>query len=153
MDMEYEQLSDYAVVYADNVILQLGSNNAKLIFYQIVTKVNEAGNDIEKNRICKRLKFEVRIPRHALEKLSTIAFGLIQAQKIALESTKGRNEANVTRAWYEVDKIIGSATYDTENYALNPDDFIKLQEASSNLAARMMSNQKPSDDSNDTREQ
>jgi hypothetical protein len=115
----------------------LGTNNAKLIFYQEVTKVNEAGTDIEKSKKCKRLKFEIRIPRRALQKLSSIALGLIQAEKYALDSTQGRQEQEVTRAWYEVDKIIGSTTYDTENYALSAEDLSKLLEASNNLAMRI----------------
>lgn len=31
-DVKYEQLPDYAVTYADNIIFQLGRYNSRLIF-------------------------------------------------------------------------------------------------------------------------
>lgn len=63
-DIEYEQSDDYEVVYADNVILKMGNENSKLIFYQEVTKLNQNNGGIEKNKKYKQLKFEIRIPTY-----------------------------------------------------------------------------------------
>jgi hypothetical protein len=144
-EVEYEQPPDYTVTYADNVILQLGENNPKLIFYQEITKVNDSNNDIEKNKRCKRLKFEVRIPRSTLEKLSTIAFALLYAEKTTLKSTEGKDDAKVTRAWYEVNNVIRSTVYDTENYGISQDDLMKFYEAASNLSMQISQRQAKDD--------
>ncbi|MGI9010172.1 MAG: hypothetical protein ACR2F1_03170 [Nitrososphaeraceae archaeon] len=75
-NVEYEQLPDYTVIYADNVMLQLGRDNPKLIFYQQPTKVNEGGTDIEKNKQIKILKFEIRLSNRALQRLSVMALAI-----------------------------------------------------------------------------
>lgn len=136
-EVSYEQPPDYAVIYADNIILQLGDNNPKLIFYQEVTKLNDDGTDINKGKKCKRLKFEVRLPPHALENLSKMYLGMTQARNYALDSTKGNNDKNVTRSWWEVENTLRTTIYDTEDITISSEDFLKLSEASSNLGQRL----------------
>jgi hypothetical protein len=139
-EIVYEQPSDYAVISADNIILQLGDNNPKLIFYQEVTKINEGSDDIEKGKKFKRLKFEVRLPPKVLENLSKMYLGLIQARNFALESTKGNNNQDVTRSWWEVEDILRTTVYDTENITISSEDLVKLSEASINLGQRLANN-------------
>jgi len=146
-EISYEQPPDYAVIYADNIILQLGDNNPKLIFYQEITRLNDEGTEINKGKKCKRLKFEVRLPSLALENLSKMYLGLTQARSYALDSTKGNNDKNVTRSWWEVENTLRTTIYDTENITISPEDIVKLSEASSNLGQRLANNIK--NDKND----
>ena len=136
-NVEYEQLPDYAVVYADNVILQLGRDTPKLIFYQQPTKVNDLGTGIEKNKQIKRLKFEVRLSNRALQRLSAMALAMMQERKNALKSTEGQSDDMTANAWWQFDKSMESVYYDTDDYYLKPDDLSKLLQQANNLAQEL----------------
>jgi hypothetical protein len=136
-DIKYEQLDDYAVVYADNVILHLGTENSKLIFYQEVTKLNDNENDIEKHKRCKRLKFEITVPTSAVKKLSDNASYLLSLRDKALMFGWNKSSNNeVVNAWWKLNKRIESTYYDTSNPSLENKDIQDLFDSAEDLVGR-----------------
>ncbi len=133
---KFEQSLDYDSVYADNAVLELGYDNAKIVFYENLTRTDEEGQIDKKNKH-NLLRLEIKLPHETLKRLSLAALGLLQAKQNALKMKKNKNDPNTERAWSDYDYLIGSATYDTQNLKLNQGDLQKLNEALTNLAARI----------------
>jgi len=133
---KFEQSLDYDSVYADNAVLELGYDNAKIVFYENLTRTDEEGRIDKKNKH-NLLRLEIKLPHETLKRLSLAALGLLQAKQNALKMKKDKNDPNTERAWSDYDYLIGSTTYDTQNLKLNQGDLEKLNEALTNLAARI----------------
>jgi len=144
---EYKKEEDYATIYADNVILQLGRRNCKLIFYQYATELNDDKSDIEKNKKCKKLKHEIRLPSDVLGRLSTVALQLTNLSNMAVSLASPQKEFNTRRAWWELDNELESTYYDTEKPTLEKENWDKINEALENFKTRILKDSNIQDDS------
>ena len=134
---EFEQSPDYESIFADDCIIEIGSDNATIVFYEKLTRIEKG--QIDKKKKHKLIKLEVRLTQQTLQRMSFASLGLLNAKRHALE-LKGKaknNDPSTERAWYEYDQTINSARYDTENIKLNQIDFDKLGNALENFAARI----------------
>lgn len=61
---------DYAIVHADGVITEIGSEVTKLIFYQQVHLPTKE-DTLDQSDMTKVLQFEVRIPKNVIRGIST----------------------------------------------------------------------------------
>jgi len=143
---EYKKSEDYATIYADNVILQLGRRNCKLIFYQYATELNDDNSNIEKNKKCKKLKHEIRLPNDALERLFNDALTLIKMNNMAVNLVSPEKEFNTRRSWWELDNTLESIYYDTENPILEKEELGKLKDALDNFSSRILKNNETEND-------
>jgi hypothetical protein len=136
-DIQYEKDDDYAVVYADNVIIRMGNENSRLIFYQEVTKLNENKKGFEKNKRCKRLKFELIIPTSAIRNMSDKASYLLKLREDALMVGWNKNKnPEVLDAWGKVNKRIEYTYYDTSNPSINDKEMQDLIDSAEDLIGR-----------------
>jgi hypothetical protein len=149
-DVKFEQLPDYVASYADNLLLQFGETNARLIFYQDMVEVNQEDDDIVRNQKRKRLKFEIKIPHRALKQLARISLDVMNANDSMLEATTGKNDDATTSAWWQYNKLLESTYYDTENYWLSNKDYEKLFEASKSLGLELEHSMPKKNNQNDS---
>ncbi len=87
---KFEQSLDYDSVYADNAVLELGYDNAKIVFYENLTRTDEEGQIDKKNKH-NLLRLEIKLPHETLKRLSLAALGLLQAKQNALKMKKNKN--------------------------------------------------------------
>jgi hypothetical protein len=133
---EFEQSLDYDSVYADNAIIEIGYDNAKIIFYENLIRIDEQGKIDKKNKH-KLLRLEIKLPHETLKRLSIWSLGILQAKQNALRMKKDKNDPSTERAYSEYNYLLGSTIYDTAKLTLSQVDLDKLTEALTNLAARI----------------
>ena len=72
--LEMEKDPDYAVVFADGVLLQVKGNVSRLIFYRENLEIDQGnGNDFDMTKKHAKLMFEVRLSYQNLRRLASIA--------------------------------------------------------------------------------
>lgn len=65
--LKYEKNPDYMTTYADGIVIQLGEDVSRLMFYQVDSDIDTESGSVKSNH---NLRFEVRIPRSALEQVA-----------------------------------------------------------------------------------
>lgn len=106
---------DFASVYADGVMLQIGEELSRLVFYQRGIEPSEDGSQMDKEREYVSLRFEVRLPRTALSDLADNIVELLKLKEKAWKMTKGRNKDDkVVESWWLLDGKIGRFLYNTD---------------------------------------
>lgn len=84
--IQYEKSPDYMTTYADGIVLQLGEEVSRLMFYQ-----NEADIDTQSSSVKNKndLRFEVRIPRTVLEQIAQSISDWVDLQDRLDEEVEG----------------------------------------------------------------
>lgn len=144
----YEQPSDYAVTYADDIIFQLGQYVSKLIFYQNITTTSSDSSELEKDKIVKRMKFEVRIPQITLEQLAKKSFLLIHTRNNSIKAVSTQKDKKTSKAWFEFDEALATKYYDTADHDISQKELLDLMDHAENFTARLDSNSNDEKDDN-----
>jgi hypothetical protein len=109
--ISYEEDPDYATVYADNAILEVGET-CRLIFYQYAIKVDD--HRLDKNKRYKRLKFEVRLPLASTERLARNGSALVGLHVRTLHMVAGKSDPTVVGTWWKLNRRMRQILYDSE---------------------------------------
>jgi len=65
--IKYEKSPDYIITYADGIVVQLGNDVSRLMFYQVDSEIDTESSSVKNKH---NLRFEVRIPRTSLEQIA-----------------------------------------------------------------------------------
>lgn len=137
VDNLYVKPPDFASVYADGVILQVGDDLSRLMFYQREVDPTEDGMGIEKEKERVVLKFEVRIPRYTLELLAENASELLKLKEEAFNmEQRHKKDEKVLASWYDLDTKIQRFIYNTDEDEIDSKEVEALEAQYNDLRAR-----------------
>lgn len=111
----YEKALDYAVIYADGVIVKPGGDRVcRLIFYQEHLEPAPDGKDIDRNKKLIKMKFEVRMPERTAVKVSQYITNHVDLRRQALDMTEGNDDPKITEVWWKFNNRLSNSIFDTE---------------------------------------
>lgn len=111
----FQKSLNYAIVYADGVLFELGGRVSRLIFYQEELDINDDRNAIDKTRKVITQKFEVRVPHRILKRLSETVQNMSKLSDEVLKMTEGIDDEKVTDVWYRFQTNLEGIVYDTND--------------------------------------
>lgn len=115
----------FHTVYADGVILQLGHDNCRLIFYQEQIELEGTENISQKNLT---LKFEVRMPRISFTKVCMDAVKASETLNLSANFTRGLPSEDSKQAFFNLNRRIRTALFDSEDTSFtNKSEYFKDQ--------------------------
>lgn len=76
--LTYKKSLDYMTTYADGIVVQLGGEVSRLMFYQVDSEIDAESSSV-KNAY--DLRFEVRIPRTSLEQVARSILDYVDLQE------------------------------------------------------------------------
>lgn len=165
--IEIEKDADYAVVFADGVLLQVKGNVSRLIFYRENLEVDETNADFDRTKKFTKLMFEVRLSYQNLRRLATMADNAENMLSASQRAMYGLGYTNpLADQWEVLQQRVTRAVVDTNRALSEKEDratremfnqLVKEQEAVNEemrkrVAAQQQQQSGPPRQSDETRE-
>jgi hypothetical protein len=118
-EKELQKSLDYITMYADGIILQLGEDVSRLIFYQDDLELTDENTAIDNKKKVKQLNFEVRIPNSVAQRFVNNANQMYTLKNEPLRICQEDRESSsgvINRTWQDYLNKVTSVLYDTDDF-------------------------------------
>jgi hypothetical protein len=118
-EKELQKSLDYITMYADGIILQLGEDVSRLIFYQDDLELTDENTAIDNKKKVKQLNFEVRIPNSVAQRFVNNANQMYSLKNETLRICQEDRESSsgvINRTWQDYLNKVTSVLYDTDDF-------------------------------------
>lgn len=132
-EIKYEKSPDYMTAYSDGVIIQLGDEVSRLMFYQVDADLSDISNNVKENKI---LRFEVRMPKDVLRQVAETIVNTVNAQDEAFEAVDGIENEEINQKQVDLDNKLNITYFDPQIQLVNPNKNNQLQDELVDLIGR-----------------
>lgn len=109
--IHYEKSPDYMTTYADGIVVQLGEDVSRLMFYQVDADIDTKSSSVKNEH---NLRFEVRIPRTVLEQIAQSITDYVDFQERLDDEVEGVKDETTLQKHADFEYKINHSFFDPQ---------------------------------------
>jgi hypothetical protein len=109
--IQYEKNCDYMTTYADGIVVQLGEEVSRLMFYQDEADIDTNSSSVKNKH---DLRFEVRIPRASLEQIAESITDWVDLQDRLNDEVEGIKDEETLQKQADFEYKINHSFFDPQ---------------------------------------